>query len=604
MNKGLTLARELNDAQIRALESDDEHTRVEISFSSETLVPRWFGDEVLDHSPEAVDLDRLNNRGAVLVNHDWDDQVGVIERAWIGEDRRGFAEIRFSRSARGREIAQDVLDGIRTLVSTGYQVLDMVLESREEDKNDTYRVTRWAPFEVSFVSVPADPSVGYGREFEKRFGSPAEQQAQFRALVQHHDDEVQNVNTSENRADEPRIEPGEDHAALAKEAAALEGKRVARILTLGQKYGLEDEAQRAVSNEDTIESFQERVLAKLQEDTTKVATKLDMDSEEVRKYSLVRAINAAVTGNWQKAGLERQASQEIAKRLDREPSGFFVPHDVQTRAQDVGTSTKGGELVESGLRPQSFIDYLYAKSILVGGGDGATMLPGLVGDVDIPKRTGAATFYWVAEDGDITDSDGTFGLVQLSPKTVGGAVPITRKLLKQSTPAIDGLVLQDLGIGAALAIDKVGLEGGGINEPDGITQASGVNTVTITSAGSPDWDEIVDMEAAVDTDNALMGSLAYMVTPAVYAAMRKTAVDSGSGIFLVDKIGYPILRSTQLAANRIIFGNRSDVLIGMWGVLDVMPDTATKAASGGLVLRVFQDVDVAVRHAESFCINA
>lgn len=604
MNKGLTLARELNDAQIRALESDDEHTRVEISFSSETLVPRWFGDEVLDHSPEAVDLDRLNNRGAVLVNHDWDDQVGVIERAWIGEDRRGFAEIRFSRSARGREIAQDVIDGIRTLVSTGYQVLDMVLESREEDKNDTYRVTRWAPFEVSFVSVPADPSVGYGREFEKRFGSPAEQQAQFRALVQHHDDEVQNVNTSENRADEPRIEPGEDHAALAKEAAALEGKRVARILTLGQKYGLEDEAQRAVSNEDTIESFQERVLAKLQEDTTKVATKLDMDSEEVRKYSLVRAINAAVTGNWQKAGLERQASQEIAKRLDREPSGFFVPHDVQTRAQDVGTSTKGGELVESGLRPQSFIDYLYAKSILVGGGDGATMLPGLVGDVDIPKRTGAATFYWVAEDGDITDSDGTFGLVQLSPKTVGGAVPITRKLLKQSTPAIDGLVLQDLGIGAALAIDKVGLEGGGTNEPDGITQASGVNTVTITSAGSPDWDEIVDMEAAVDTDNALMGSLAYMVTPAVYAAMRKTAVDSGSGIFLVDKIGYPILRSTQLAANRIIFGNRSDVLIGMWGVLDVMPDTATKAASGGLVLRVFQDVDVAVRHAESFCINA
>jgi HK97 family phage major capsid protein len=93
----------------------------------------------------------------------------------------------------------------------------------------------------------------------------------------------------------------------------------------------------------------------------------------------------------------------------------------------------------------------------------------------------------------------------------------------------------------------------------------------------------------------------------VRGALKVTAKDSGSGIFLLDggvANGYPVATSTQLSQHRIIFGNFADVIIGEWGVLDIMEDKATKVASGGVVIRAFQDVDSAIRHPESFCINS
>ncbi|MCV5839318.1 HK97 family phage prohead protease, partial [Escherichia coli] len=72
------------------------------------------------------------------------------------------AVVRFGTSPRAEEIWQDVKDGIRQHVSIGYIVHAMVLESDEDDVR-TYRVTDWEPFELSFVTVPADPSVGVGR---------------------------------------------------------------------------------------------------------------------------------------------------------------------------------------------------------------------------------------------------------------------------------------------------------------------------------------------------------------------------------------------------------------------------------------------------------
>ena len=165
--------------------------------------------------------------------------------------------------------------------------------------------------------------------------------------------------------------------------------------------------------------------------------------------------------------------------------------------------------------------------------------------------------------------------------------------------------------GAALAIDIAGLAGtGASNQPTGIVNTAGVNTQSIAASagtGYPTWAELVGFETAVADDEALMGAMRYITTSAIRGGLKVTAKDAGSGLFLLDggeANGYPVSVSNQLAAKQIVFGNFSDVLIGMWGVLDLVPDTATKAAAGGLVLRAFQDVDVALRHPESFCINA
>jgi phage head maturation protease len=152
------------DFTVRRADVDTTKRTVALSFSSETEeVERWFGVEILDHSPGAVDLKRLKRSGALLIDHDPTNQVGVIEEVTIGADRKGHARVRFGRSAKAEEIFQDVIDEIRTNVSCGYDPIEMKLERTQENGPDVYRVTKWMPFEISLVSIPADINVGVGR---------------------------------------------------------------------------------------------------------------------------------------------------------------------------------------------------------------------------------------------------------------------------------------------------------------------------------------------------------------------------------------------------------------------------------------------------------
>ncbi|MFT6460475.1 HK97 family phage prohead protease, partial [Pseudophaeobacter arcticus] len=144
---------------------DVEARTVELAFSSTTPVSRWFGEEVLSHKKKSVKLSRLNDGGAVLVGHDWDDQVGVVEKAWVDDEQVGRALVRFGNSARAQEIFQDIVDGIRRHVSVGYTVSKVEEEVREGQPN-LVTMTEWEPYEISIVSVPADQNVGVGREME------------------------------------------------------------------------------------------------------------------------------------------------------------------------------------------------------------------------------------------------------------------------------------------------------------------------------------------------------------------------------------------------------------------------------------------------------
>ncbi len=146
---------------------DEKERTVELSFASEYPVERWFGKEVLRVTPEAVDLSRLNSGGALLINHDSDLLVGAVVSARVDGDRVARATVKFGNSPRAKEVFQDVLDGIRTKVSFGYRVNKMVKESEEEGV-ETFRVTHYTPFEISLVSVPADHTVGVGREQTKQ----------------------------------------------------------------------------------------------------------------------------------------------------------------------------------------------------------------------------------------------------------------------------------------------------------------------------------------------------------------------------------------------------------------------------------------------------
>lgn len=167
-NKG---TRELN-GMIRASEDTEDNRKYTLSFSSEEPYDRWFGPEILDHSDGAVDMTRLTDIGVVLFNHNRDIVIGKVTRAWI-ENNRGYAEIEFDPDEQAELIRQKVESGTLKGVSVGYRV-----ESWEEvmpgkqSADGKYTgpcsiARRWAPYEISIVSVPADATVGVGREMEE-----------------------------------------------------------------------------------------------------------------------------------------------------------------------------------------------------------------------------------------------------------------------------------------------------------------------------------------------------------------------------------------------------------------------------------------------------
>lgn len=556
---------------------------ITVAFSSEVPVERYFGNEILSHDVGAVDLSRLNDGAPLLLNHETEEQIGVVESASIDSDRVGRAVVRFSRSSMATDIWNDVMDGIRRKVSVGYIVTEYTAGSIAGE----FIATKWQPIEVSLVSIPADNSVGVGRNLEVNLKG---------IDVMQKEDVVDVVAIRE---------------LAAKEAREQEMARVGEINKIAQRHGLVEMAVDFVNSGKSASEFSSAALeevsarAKKNQARSIPATQLDMGTSEVKKYSMLKAIRALASGDWKNAGLELEASIAIADKLGKESRGFFVPYEIQTRAQNVTTGSAGGVLVPVELQMSSFVEMLRAKSVVMG--LGARTLNGVVGNVDIPKQTSASTAYWVAEDGAATDSQAAFANIRLSPKTLANAVPITRRMLEQTDGSFDSLITMDIANVMALALDLAILEGDGTNKPLGITGTVGVNTQTVTTAGSPSWAELVGFETAIDADNALVGNLAYVTTPSVKGNLKVTKKDAGSGIYLLDggvANGYQVATTTQISANRIIFGNFADVVIANWGVLDIMKDTATKASSGGIVLRAFQDVDAAIRNAQSFCINA
>jgi len=257
------------------LKTDDR--TVELSFSSEEPYERYFGWETLDHSPKSVRLARLNEGGAVLVDHNTRDMVGVIEKAWIGPDRKGRALVRFGKSTRAEEILTDVTDGIRRNCSVSYDVHKMILEKSEGDV-DYYRVTDWEPLEVSLVSVPADMTVGVGRSAGNQDHEITIEPPEGEILEKEEKktmDKCTICGAELVNGSCPACARATAAAEIkAKDEAKLSKARVDDILAMGRKHELMDEAQTYISEGKTVQEFKDLVIDKIS------ARKLDIQGGE------------------------------------------------------------------------------------------------------------------------------------------------------------------------------------------------------------------------------------------------------------------------------------------------------------------------------------
>jgi HK97 family phage major capsid protein/HK97 family phage prohead protease len=569
-------------AELTSFDEVEERT-FEFPFSSEYPVARYFGNEILSHEGKAADLSRLNDGAPLLFNHNPDRVIGVVERAYIdGNKRRGYARVRFSRNPFAQEILSDVKDGVLRNVSFGYSI-----DKMEERGSGDFVATAWSPYEISVVSVPADPGVGIGRSLED-------------------DNAASAAPTPDPIPSMENTTP--DLAVVRAEAAEAERARISDITSLCTKHGMEDLGRQMVESGRSIDEARAAVLDKFnipQETVTMQAADIGLSEKESRSFSFLRAINYLSNPTdrsaREAAAFEIEASEAAAAKLGRQSRGITIPQDVLRRDLNVGTASAGGNLVATELDAGSFIDLLRNASALDQAG--ATVLTGLTGNVAIPRQSGAATAYWVAESGSPTESQQTVDQVSLVPRTVAAYTDFSRRLMIQSSIDVENMVRSDLASVIALKIDAAGLYGTGSNsEPLGLKNTTGIGTVDFAAA-APTFTEVVDLESDVATANALLGTPVYLMNAAMRGNLKTTKKDAGSGIFIMENgevNGYRGVLSNQVASGDLWFGNFADLIIGYFSGLDLMVDPYTHSTSGTVRVVAMQDCDIAIRHPESF----
>jgi len=389
----------------------------------------------------------------------------------------------------------------------------------------------------------------------------------------------------EQRGDDYTADEDKRHAALKTEIADLDAK----ITRAKDVQEAERSAPAIISGNGRDGAFEDRA----------------------RSFSLVKAINAQL-GVDVDAGFEREISAEVRNRSGRKFNGIAVPdeyfHVPEQRTLTVGSGA--ADLYPTQHRPDLFIDLL--RSALVTGRLGATILDGLVGDQDIPRQTGSGTAQWVAEDSALTETDATFDDVTLSPKTVGSITSFSRRAMLNAVPSVEALVRRDLAAVVANAIDLQAMTGDGSgNTPTGITNESNVAN---PSLATPSWAAVLAFISEIQGDDADIGSMGWALSPAAVKKLRTTNKVSGEpehGFIMPEPgnlAGYTAATTTALApagspsTATVIFGAWSQLLIGYWSGLDVLvnPYESTAYHRGRVLVRAMRDVDVGVRHGESF----
>lgn len=316
------------------------------------------------------------------------------------------------------------------------------------------------------------------------------------------------------------------------------------------------------------------------------------------------------------------SAQAITRRIVEQASRSSAEMSAYYRDLVAGTANAGGNTVATELWGSSFIDLL--RNAMVLDKLGITWLRDLNGNIAIPSQTGGATAYWVPENGALTESQATFGQVTLSPKTVGAFTDYSRRLLLQSSIGVEGFVRADLATILGLELQRAAMSGSGSsNEPTGLLNISGIGSVAGGTNGlAPAYTHMVDLETAISNANGDITNLKYLTNTKVRGTLRKTqefsstngkavwtsmAGQSGVG----DILGYQAYVTNAVPSNltkgssigvcsAIMAGNWADLLIGMWGGLDILLDPYTGSTAGTRRVVAMQDVDIQCRQKASF----
>ncbi|EAO4368278.1 major capsid protein [Salmonella enterica] len=631
------------------VESGDDRI-VELAFSSEAPYSRIYTDqngdpvelkEILVHDKDAVDLDVLNDKASLLFNHEFDNHIGVVVpgSARIDEDGVGRALVKFSQVGQlANETYDKVKEGTMSKVSVGYTVL----EGHADFSKGVYFVTKWQPYEISIVSVPADSSVGVGRSLNTITDEPANNEENREVEVENKETEIkpeeeirseenqenkepeneespsdsgnssgdsesipQEVNPEENRSEEEKSDElntnteserqGEPQPENKPEEEVFQrsAEDTDEIRAIGKHLNIsEDEIQRAIEDKEiTVESFKQRALNINTESKTFAKGKIKM-TDTIKtlenRFDLSVAMRSLAEGKALN-GAEAEYSQEMARKAAQRGraqrgNSVFVP--TSALAPVAGTE----------IRNDSFVELLMKKSVL--GSLGVNVLSGLTAPIAVPRMSEGAldAFGFVAENGVSQNSDVKFDNVPMSLHTFTGGVPVTRQAML-TMPNIGALIAEHILKASRIKLEQAILSAGAnANARDGIVkQLTDAGLVTETALTYKAFLAEVAKLTDAGVDEA---AIKFAMRGALKADLASTLRDEGVSGYIIgdnDKLANrPVHSSGVLEAGSILVGDFSAITIGEWEGLEIDLDDTTFRSQGAIVPRVWCDLDWAV----------
>lgn len=564
--------------------------------------------EVLEISEDAIDFVRLvDNRCPLLLNHDTERQIGVVERAWI-EDEKLQVEVKFSDGGFAQTILNDVKNGIRRNTSIGYEINEAVWT---EGMPPTLIAKRWTPLEVSVVPIPADPTVGYQRsldidkeeDMKKEEDSPKEEET---------------ANEEQKPVEEKAACPecGEDPCTCEEKKKAEETP--AEPKKAEEEKACDEEEEDKCDDAEEIRSLgaltnncelaaefikQKRTLSEFKEELTK-SVKLNNNKEErkMQKFSIRKALlNATGRLSNEEAAYERQVIEDN-KRKYNVSDADIVLSNTEIRAFD-GTEATNQTVYQPGLytpilRPAVTVDAIGTKKVAVNGQS-----------ISFAVCTSGLNAGFVDINGNVPSATMDFALKTMTPKKEGAYVDISYQSLLQDDPSSESIIMDDIVKALDQAKDAAFFNGtSGNNEPIGLLNVEGTNEVSIS--GTISLSTALEFEKKIRESYDYSPDLKWVFSTDEYykwAATPYSAVEQNRMLLDPDTrkcIGYDCYMDASLPSGTVILGNFNEALEADFdGIVIRIVEDATLARKQALEIVAHKAVDFLCRRPKSFSIG-
>ena len=522
-------------AQITTRAIDSENRTAEVSFSSETPVERWFGQEILDHGKDSVRLGRLIG-GAPLMAQDraWTGdhgtarQVGVIQSAEVGMDRVARAVVRFGESDYASEVFRDVSTGIRKHVSVGYSIHTVVLEKSGDD-GDTFRAVDWEPLEITIVPIPSDSTVGFNRTLINQ------------------EKEIMSIETLTAKPEgQPEGQPAVDDTTEFRAATVpvvvplvdlnpTINADAVQMRAIGAHFKLESDAEDQIMLGATVEQFRAFVRARTKKpDAVPTVPKIE---SRIPRAGNLRAFQAGLYDGGRREAEEQAYRAGMFCRAtmfaDSDATRWCRDHEV--RMSIAGKDMRATRALSGLAAGQSVVvpDELILPIINLREEYGVArqrcrMHPMASDTASVPRRVSGATAYFVGRKAAVGDSDPTLDNVNLTARNVAAETRVSNDYAEDSAINLADFVAREHALAFATKEDQCLFNGDGTSDYGGIV---GIRVAILGLAGAVDAGSGIDTFLEVTTPDldAVVSAVPEIpgMNPAWYASKRGEALMFG-----------------------------------------------------------------------------